>query len=247
MVGKPLVEAREEEKNGTSLCSGAAVIDCKNSDSAAEEAVVVIHSTFASDADWFRPDSPFFERLGGGVGKRTVRRFVWSGKNSHRARIEAGGDLARFVNQLCSSEGFQRVWCVAHSHGGHVALYALRDKEFARKLAGIAFLGTPFLHVRRRNLERFCHTFTQVLSWLIFFPIYMPFVAVALTDIPFRFGRLAGGFQLYIGNALGALLYLRYRQRLRRYVDRRLLDFLSRKQHYIFDRLGVEEWVVEAE
>ena len=42
---------------------------------------------------------------------------------------------------------------VAHSHGGNVALYALRDVALRRKIDGVVTLGTPFIHCRPRPLE----------------------------------------------------------------------------------------------
>jgi hypothetical protein len=42
---------------------------------------------------------------------------------------------------------------VAHSHGGMVALYALRDQALAAKIDGLITLSTPFLVRRDRNLS----------------------------------------------------------------------------------------------
>ena len=176
-----------------------------------------------------QPDGEFFTAVRDRVPGCAVVPYRWSGKNSHSARISAGRELAQFTNELCQSNAFRRVWCVAHSHGGNVALYALRDCEFAAKLAGIAFFGTPFLHFRRRNLEQFCHTFTNVLSWLLLFPVY-PFVSFLLLFIAMLFGPLVVGFQLFIGNPVGAWLYLRHRKRARLWAERKMLSFLSQRQ-----------------
>jgi hypothetical protein len=90
---------------------------------ATNEAAVVLHGTFASDADWIQPDSLFIRKLHHCIGQRPVHSFVWSGENSHKARTEAGDQLVEFTESLCLTRGLQRVWCVTHSHGGNVVLY----------------------------------------------------------------------------------------------------------------------------
>jgi len=129
-----------------------------------EEAVVIVHGTFARDAEWIQPGSQFLQSLGRRIGKRAIHTFVWSGANSHKARTEAGRELAQFVDRLCLNESVRRIWCVTHSHGGNVALYALRDERFAQRLASIVFFGTPFFGVHRRNLRRFAKVFSTSLG-----------------------------------------------------------------------------------
>jgi hypothetical protein len=41
---------------------------------------------------------------------------------------------------------------IAHSHGGNVALYALKDPELRSQIAGVVTLATPFFTARDRNL-----------------------------------------------------------------------------------------------
>jgi pimeloyl-ACP methyl ester carboxylesterase len=198
-----------------------------------EEAVVIVHGTFASEEDWIQPGSQFRQSLGRQIGKRAVHPFIWSGLNSHKARTEAGGELARFVDRLCSTKGIQRVWCVTHSHGGNVALYALRDEPFAQRLAGIVFFGTPFLHVHRRNLQRFCKISSTTLVLILFVFLHLgAFLglvlllfavqdhdAVKLTEFLFLFFFICGSWYLAL--------------RLEEYAPRKLMEFLSRKQNEI--------------
>ena len=139
-----------------------------------------------ANTDSIQPGSPFLQSLRSRIGKRAIRTFIWSGANSHKARINAGHELAGFVDRLCSTESFRRVWCVTHSHGGNVALYALRDERFAARLAGIVFLGTPFLHIHCRDVQKFCQTFFAVL--------FFPFLLVRLSH---PYGAAASGSQLF--------------------------------------------------
>jgi len=45
-----------------------------------------------------------------------------------------------------------RHFIIAHSHGGNVVLYAVRESPLMRsQLGGLVFLSTPFLHVERRD------------------------------------------------------------------------------------------------
>ncbi len=69
--------------------------------------------------------------------------FTWSGKNSHPSRMEAGKELADYIAGL-KLDPSDRLFLVAHSHGGNVALYALRCPG-TEGVKGIIFLATPFL------------------------------------------------------------------------------------------------------
>jgi hypothetical protein len=209
-----------------------------------EEAVVVVHGTFAENADWIQPGSQFLQSLGCRIGKRSIHTFVWSGLNSHKARSEAGQDLALFVNRLCLTESFQRVWCVTHSHGGNVALYALRDSQFAQRLAGIVFFGTPFFHVRPRNIQRFCKVFSWMLGGLasvlfllsfgVIFSIFMVVVIALSSEHIFWSLSLSIGFFALMGVFNYWAERSRWGQSRRgEHTERKLLEFLSRKQEEI--------------
>src|SRR4051794_38229892 len=87
----------------------------------AKEAVVIVHGTFANNSNWIQPNSHFIRELGLRIGPRAIHIFIWSGENSHKARTEAGEQLARFVDGLRLTGSVRRVWCITHSHGGNVA------------------------------------------------------------------------------------------------------------------------------
>jgi hypothetical protein len=94
------------------------------------------------------------------LGDVTVRPFRWSGRNSVRARAHAADQLRQRLQSLVDEFPEARLAIVAHSHGGNVALHALRDEALAGKIWGVACLGTPFLNVQERTLSR--HPFSQL-------------------------------------------------------------------------------------
>ena len=115
---------------------------------------ILVHGTFARGAAWTGSDSTLRQHLVKQLGPSAIfKRFLWSGTNSHGARIEAATQLARFVR--CSTEEFPdspHVF-IAHSHGGNVALYALRDQSTSNAIAAIVCMGTPFICCERRNWQ----------------------------------------------------------------------------------------------
>lgn len=114
--------------------------------------VTLVHGTFARDAPWTRPDSVLstaLERAG-----CHVTRFAWSGRNSHRARWHAAGELVAHLQQQVTKHPRARQWVIAHSHGGNVALHAADRLRAVRRKARVTTvaLATPFLHARARQI-----------------------------------------------------------------------------------------------
>jgi hypothetical protein len=81
--------------------------------------------------------------------------FKWSGRNTHKARIKAGHELANHIRELRESYPYCSHFIVAHSHGGNIALFAHKHLPENLQALGIATLGTPFLHAKLKdNLEK---------------------------------------------------------------------------------------------
>ncbi len=99
---------------------------------------------------------------GGHYEDVTFREFAWTGTNSHTARIEAGHYLALFIRDGHALHPDAQHVIVAHSHGGNVALYAMRDPDAREIVSGIVTLGTPFIQTKRRDLRGYA----EVLAWL---------------------------------------------------------------------------------
>lgn len=78
--------------------------------------------------------------------------FRWTGANTVAARTNAQAAVRGHLRLLRQQHEQARHFIVAHSHGGNVALYALRDESLLTSIAGVACLATPFLVCRPRSL-----------------------------------------------------------------------------------------------
>ncbi len=140
------------------------------------EPVVLVHGTFANvrketGVDWWQPGSEFCRQLdallqsAGSKARcwahlsqrapqaRVVPPFAWTGANTERARLEAGRALAQTLGALESDPGVERYHLVAHSHGGNVAINALRGlARMPAKLGTVVYMGTPYLSFRHARL-----------------------------------------------------------------------------------------------
>lgn len=123
------------------------------SDSEVRRVVTTVHGTYAKHATWVEPDSKLgqalTQRYGAGV---VVAPFRWNGRNNPSARAEAKDKLREHLHCMQQKYKLAQHYIVAHSHGGNVAFYALRDKSLRDAIAGVACLATPFLVSRPRVL-----------------------------------------------------------------------------------------------
>ena len=87
--------------------------------------LVLVHGTFAPNAEWTHPDSYLCSALRTRFPSAEFLPFNWSGRNSHSARIAAGKQLGEFIRRLKNERPDRPCYVIAHSHGGNVALYAL--------------------------------------------------------------------------------------------------------------------------
>jgi len=74
---------------------------------------------------------------------------------------------------------------VAHSHGGNVALYALRDPAVRSLIAGLVCLGTPFIEVQRRALGptlTLLKTITNIVFWYAMV-VLAAWLAILIADL----------------------------------------------------------------
>lgn len=114
---------------------------------------------------WFEAGSEFWFDLASKVHCRVeFQPFYWSGANSLRARLSAAqrlrDEMARVAN-VSLRDTCQLI--IGHSHGGNIAVWAAtepqtswgqRHQRAASECFGVATLGTPFLHLRQRFIER---------------------------------------------------------------------------------------------
>jgi len=120
----------------------------------ARVAVVTVHGTFAKNATWVRADSALLQKVVADISSRgdccDVLPFRWSGANTFYARRSAGQALAALIESAKSgSAPYDEIFLVAHSHGGSVVAYAVRDyPEIKQQIAGVVTLATPWFTVR---------------------------------------------------------------------------------------------------
>jgi len=116
--------------------------------------VILVHGTFARGAKWTREGSALRTYLLHNLpGPVTFHEFDWSGWPSHIARHIAAMKLRSRLESIVAEAPNALHIIVAHSHGGMVALYALRDQELAAEIDSIIALSTPFLVLNNRYLN----------------------------------------------------------------------------------------------
>ena len=145
--------------------------------------LTLVHGTWADTKGWVAPGSflrrelerrlatdgtpkgaPYVQSPNVREGVNVVfREFAWAGTNTHAARTEAGARLADFILAGYAQHPAARHIIIAHSHGGNVALYAMRDPAAREAVDGIVTLATPFIHVKPRDP----HRYAGVVAWLM--------------------------------------------------------------------------------
>jgi hypothetical protein len=103
----------------------------------ADYAITLVHGTWADTKGWVAPGSFLRRELEHGLANVVIREFSWTGANTHAARTGAGVGLARFIRDGHAQYPGARHFVIAHSHGGNVALYAMRDDAARAVVQGI--------------------------------------------------------------------------------------------------------------
>lgn len=126
-------------------------------------AVTLIHGTWGRDAPFTRSGSPLrqaitdlLEPRNGFSNKDFLRiaflEFNWRGANGNHSRWTASTELAKFLRKAIGTYPDHRHILIAHSHGGNVALHALKDERLSSRIAGVITVGTPFLIAQKVSL-----------------------------------------------------------------------------------------------
>ncbi|MBT9612003.1 MAG: hypothetical protein IV108_01920 [Burkholderiales bacterium] len=123
-----------------------------------QRVLTLIHGTFSPHAAWTQADSRFFQALKQRLGGETIhRRITWPGlfgslaNNGHDYRLAGAKTLVQSLKESFAEFPDAEHWVIAHSHGGNVALYALRDPEVAQRLDGIVTMAAPFIQCKPRS------------------------------------------------------------------------------------------------
>jgi pimeloyl-ACP methyl ester carboxylesterase len=112
---------------------------------------VLIHGTFARGASWTGEDSRLTKALREGYPSSKILRFMWTGTNSHSARLSAADELCRLLKSSAGEFPQARIHLIGHSHGGNVALYALREVSIAALVTSLICISTPFIRCTGRD------------------------------------------------------------------------------------------------
>ena len=141
-------------------------------------AITLIHGTFAKNAPWTLEGSQLRSTVGQAAGPRAVFfAFPWSGRNTDKARTSASDELASHLQWVSLNYPDVRQILVAHSHGGNVAVQALK-KAASRGLRtnqiSVVTLNTPFIHAIPRDIGRPLKGLIRViLGTVVFYLLYL--------------------------------------------------------------------------
>lgn len=128
---------------------------------------ILIHGTFAQGAKWVNSDSCFSMFLKSNFENEQINidDFKWSGRNNHIDRLNAGVELGKRLNERLVKNPDEEQVLIGHSHGGNVALYALRHVALENKnKVKIVTLSTPFTNLKMRNISHLLKTFSYAIS-----------------------------------------------------------------------------------
>ena len=141
----------------------------------------LVHGTFAQGAPWVTDDGKtdlFRSRLRAALQPQFDvqfdQGFTWGYKpyllrpwdNTLSARKKGGDELTGYLKKLPDVDGARR-YLVAHSHGGNVALHALKDEAALKKVSGLICLATPCLFSKRAPFRRDLLGFSAVALFML--------------------------------------------------------------------------------
>lgn len=84
-----------------------------------------------------------------------VFKFEWGRTNSVRGRNCAAVKLRDHIARIAQKHRAAKHYLIGHSHGGSVAMYALRDASARGAVDGVICLATPFLVGKFRDLSEY--------------------------------------------------------------------------------------------
>ncbi len=127
--------------------------------------ITLVHGTWSHSSIW--KDSELYRILKDELQPAIIDDEFnwWKGPNHHADRIQAGRQLATRLEDHWKVYPKAKHVVVGHSHGGNVALYAvkhLNEKGTPDLLEKIVCLATPHLHVRARPIDQSLN----VLKWV---------------------------------------------------------------------------------
>ncbi len=206
--------------------------------------ITLVHGTFARRSAWTQPGSPLRRILHSELdGEALFSVFEWSGLNSHRARLRAAEDLRAFILLSFNKYPSHRHVIIAHSHGGNVASYALRDPRIRTGLYALITMGTPFLKCRRRDVVTSIRFLQYAFPSIFLFLIYVLFfgLLVVVTDFLLPNGHPAQVPILAITSFGTGVVCIGAWEGLRDAIRTNVRKWAERKQDEVMSRLGLPD------
>jgi len=115
--------------------------------------ITLVHGTFAPEAAWTLEDSKLRAALQHiSTSNVVIHRHDWSGSNTHTARFDSALSLAAHIKGIAAHDPQSRQVVVCHSHGGNIALYALKDPAAFEAVDLVVCISTPFIQVQPRSV-----------------------------------------------------------------------------------------------
>lgn len=106
---------------------------------------LIIHGTWCRPFSWHMPGGDFHTALTKATDPISVSFFIWSGENSHAARLKAAEQLVEHI-ALCVPPDAE-LHLITHSHGSNVGILAshimAKQPDKYHKIAHFWALGTP--------------------------------------------------------------------------------------------------------
>ncbi|MBN7817789.1 esterase/lipase family protein [Algoriphagus pacificus] len=116
--------------------------------------VILIHGTFAKNAEWIQKDSSFQLALMKSLKSDVIfSKFDWDGKNCHSSRINYGDKLRIVLEKSLLNNPNDEHILIAHSHGGNVAMYALSKMKNSFSNVSLVTLATPFIRCEKFEIS----------------------------------------------------------------------------------------------
>lgn len=130
-------------------------------------AITLLHGTFATDAPWTKGESTLCKTISTALKPDDVDfdHFNWSGANNHRERLASGEKFRSFLRLRMQRFPESHHFVIAHSHGGNIAMYALRDRKIAEAMSGLITMGTPFISSSNRDVDLGIDILRMTLAW----------------------------------------------------------------------------------
>ncbi len=146
--------------------------------------IILVHGTFARNASWIRDGSSIHKYLSrintDDDSPVSIHSMVWSGKNSRSARKDGAGKIKLVIEQLDAMDTSSYVYLIGHSHGGSAVAYFIKMYPSLRdRIAGAAFLSTPFIGLRVR------HTAQTILVGLVVFFLVQGLINILMLTVIF--------------------------------------------------------------